>query len=239
MEEIKNEEIQKLIETFVMQTQEMKKVNENLNNFLSVFSVAKERIEKLEIKQDSNITNEIEELSKKVNQVNNQSEILSNNFADYIALSEKFNETILSLGNRFSELENKITKLEQTESNITSSLKKLDTISEDVSHFRVDSLTEKLSLFDNVVSEVKNSLNGKVSENLEKNNSIMLSLQKDFNEKLSKIDSTGSSLEKIAEQSTTTNAVLNKILDKNEIDKSYLYDLLDEWSESRKLKIKK
>lgn len=239
MEEIKNEEIQKLIETFVMQTQEMKKVNENLNNFLSVFSVAKERIEKLEIKQDSNITNEIEELSKRVNQVNNQSEILSNNFADYIALSEKFNETILSLGNRFSELENKITKLEQTESNITSSLKKLDTISEDVSHFRVDSLTEKLSLFDNVVSEVKNSLNGKVSENLEKNNSIMLSLQKDFNEKLSKINSTGSSLEKIAEQSTTTNAVLNKILDKNEIDKSYLYDLLDEWSESRKLKIKK
>ena len=46
-------------------------------------------------------------------------------------------------------------------------------------------------------------------------------------------------MESLIEEYKATNAFLRKIVENNDVNESYLFDVLDKWAQDRKVKIKK
>ena len=48
-----------------------------------------------------------------------------------------------------------------------------------------------------------------------------------------------SSIEALSENYRETNALLKKILEKNDVNEEYIFEIIDKWAEDRRVKIKK
>ena len=48
-----------------------------------------------------------------------------------------------------------------------------------------------------------------------------------------------SSIEELSENYRATNALLKKILEKNDVNEEYIFEIIDKWAETRRVKTKK
>ncbi|MBR1985252.1 MAG: hypothetical protein IKA31_05855, partial [Clostridia bacterium] len=89
------------------------------------------------------------------------------------------------------------------------------------------------------VQKVREYINQDVAETL-KTSSEKIGKISDKNESiLEAILEEKSSIDKLVESYSNSNKLLKKIVEENDVNEQYIFEILDRWAEDRKLKIKK
>ena len=140
----------------------------------------------------------------------------------------------------FQNIENRISSVNELEAQAEEQIGKLDTIIEEKRrNYDLKDLKKSLDSYNANLQTVGDFINKDVAENIIENTNSIKEI-KAGNENIAKrLEEEKQSIDALAETYKSSNALLKKIVEKEDVNEEYIFDILDRWAESRKVKIKK
>ena len=102
-----------------------------------------------------------------------------------------------------------------------------------------EELKNSLDKYNAKLQSVSEFINKDVAENIVENTKTIQEIKSGNTNVVTHLMEEKSSIEELSENYRATNALLKKILEKNDVNEEYIFEILDRWAEDRKLKIKK
>ena len=154
--------------------------------------------------------------------------------------SEKYTEGVSNLINMFQNIENRISSVNELESQAEAQIGRLDTIIEEKRrNYDLKDLKKSLDAYNANLQTVGDFINRDVAENIISNTASIKQI-KEGNENIAKrLEEEKQSIDELTETYKSSNALLKKIVEKEDVNEAYIFDILDKWAEDRKVKIKK
>ena len=104
--------------------------------------------------------------------------------------------------------------------------------------YNIKELEKQLSTYNENVEKVSKFINEDVVKELNKNTSDIALITKGHDDITKRLDAEKTSLDKLSETYKETNALLKKIVEKEDVNEEYIFDILDKWAIARKVKTK-
>ena len=100
-------------------------------------------------------------------------------------------------------------------------------------------LEKSLDSYNTNLQAVGEFVNKDIAANIVSNTKMIQSI-KDGSENIAKrLEEEKQSIDQLALNYKASNDLLKKIVEKDDVNEEYIFDILDKWAESRKIKIKK
>lgn len=228
-------ELKNLVEVFKEYTDLLMPIQKNLNDFSLSFNAVKEDVEKLNETFDGNVKKDIEKLSNDINKQLNSANAISQKIETFMALTEKYNDAMNKLINTFEKTQTKLVHMQEIEQKADEQLSKLDNLLDEKNKtYNVKDLKVSLDNYNSNVQKVADFINKDVAESINKNNEKIKEI-KDNSELINKkLNEENSSIQALINEYKENNALLKQIIEKNDINEQYIFDILDKWSKSKK-----
>ena len=119
-------------------------------------------------------------------------------------------------------------------------ISKLDEVIEEKRrNYNLKELQKSLENYNANIEAANNYINKDVAENLVSSTRMVQSI-KDGNENLVKyLEDEKRSIGELAESYKNTSELLKKVVEQNGVNEEYIFDILDRWAESRRVKTKR
>lgn len=142
--------------------------------------------------------------------------------------------------NSFDKMKDSLNELNDLEIKAQEQLKKLDEIIEDKKiNVNIKELQKSLDSYNLNVQKISDYINKDIAQTLSKNSDELEKI-KNENEKMSKrLEDQNGNIDQLLEEFKSSNALLNKVVESQDVNEAYLFDALDRWAESRNVKIRK
>ena len=126
------------------------------------------------------------------------------------------------------------------QSKAESQIEKLNTIIEEKKKtYDIKQLEKNLENYNVGVQKVSEYINKDVADVIKNSNNTISQIQDKNKSIYEAVIQEKTSIDKLIESYDTSNRLLKKIVEGNDVNEQYLFDILDRWAEDRKLKIKK
>ena len=142
--------------------------------------------------------------------------------------------------NVLSLIDNKIERLDSIEDRALKQIEKLDQLIERKDKtYNVKELEDKIESYNTNIQKVSEFINEDIGNALKDTNE-KIEFIRDKNESvLENLIAEKTNLEELLKYYSASNQILKTISEKEDINEEYVFELLDKWAKSRKLKIKK
>ncbi|MDR3262767.1 MAG: hypothetical protein LBT30_00470 [Clostridiales bacterium] len=235
-----NEEVQSLIDAFLKYRELLTPVQAGLSEFTESFSAVRESIGKIDAAFGGNIRESMDKLSKTLSEQAGKANDLSGRIDGFTAAANKYIGEVERLYSVMSRTADKVTHVVQLEAKAEEQIGRLDAlIEEKTKNYNVKELEKSLDSYNKEVQKVGEFINRDVGEALKGTKSKIEGIRIGLEELMKLQKTEGKSLDTIAESYTTTSALLKNIVEKNDVNEAYIYDILDKWAADRRIKTKK
>ena len=237
---MENNDIKMLIETFRGYRDLLTPIQINLHDFAETYDMLKEDIDKLASAFDGDIKGNLDKIYKNLSTQVERSTDLSSRIDQFIKQTNKYTNDIARLANVFLSIESKIAAVNELEKRAEEQISKLDAILEEKKkNYNVKELQKTLDSYNANVTKLSEFINKDVADALIQNNKKLDAI-KSVNDGLAKrMESENSNMEKLLMTFKSSNEMLKRITEREDVNEAYIFDILDRWAESRKVKIKK
>lgn len=237
---MENNDIKMLIETFRGYRDLLTPIQINLHDFAETYDMLKEDIDKLASAFDGDIKGNLDKIYKNLSTQVERSTDLSSRIDQFIKQTNKYTSDIARLANVFLSIESKIAAVNELEKRAEEQISKLDAILEEKKkNYNVKELQKTLDSYNANVTKLSEFINKDVADALIQNNKKLDAI-KSVNDGLAKrMESENSNMEKLLMTFKSSNEMLKRITEREDVNEAYIFDILDRWAESRKVKIKK
>ena len=139
-----------------------------------------------------------------------------------------------------SKIGDKIEKIDQIEEKATSQIDKLNDIIEKKNKvYDVKQLEKNLENYNANIQKVSDYINKDIAVALSDNNEKIDSI-KDKNESVYEVlMQEKSGIDELIEAYGQSNALLKNLIEKQDVNEQYIFDIIDKWAQDRKVKTKK
>lgn len=237
---MENNEVNELIDAFIGYREMLTPIQANLHEFLETYSALKSDVDKLNSAFSGDVQAKLSEIYKVLESQAAKSEELTRKVDQFLNSSNKYTEEVGKLINMFESINSRISSVNEIEAKAEEQIGKLDTIIEEKKRsYNLKDLEKSLDNYNNNLQQVSDFINKDVAENIMTNTKSIQSI-KDGNDNIVKaLADEKKSIEGLIENYKTSNELLKKVVEKEDVNEEYIFDLLDKWAESRKVKTKK
>ena len=140
----------------------------------------------------------------------------------------------------FASIQGRISAVNELEEKAEEQISRLDSIIEEKKrNYDLKDLKKSLDSYNANLQVVGDFINKDVADNIIANTNSIREI-KEGNENVAKrLQDEKQSIDELAKAYQSSNELLKKIVEKNDVNEEYIFDVLDKWAEDRKVKIKK
>ena len=234
------EDIKMLIATFKEYRDLIGPIEENLREFSSSFESVKADISNLNNSFDGNLQNKLDQIYKELSTQADKAKTLANQVDRFLGATNKYVSGVENVVSLVSQIEDKLNSVNELQQKAESQIEKLNVIIEEKRKtYDIRGLEKNLENYNIGVQKVSEFINKDVAESL-KNSSDKIKEIQDKNISIyDAIVSEKGSIDKLVDSYTTSNKLLKKIVEDNDVNEEYIFEILDKWALDRKVKTKK
>lgn len=235
-----NNDLRILIETFKGYRDLLNPIQNNLHAFAETYDSLKNDIEKLNTAFEGDIKGNLEKIYKNLSSQAERATDLSSRIDNFIEMSNKYTNNVNRFISVFKKVSQRIETVNDMESRAEEQIGKLDAIIEEKKKsYNIKELQKTLENYNDNVQKVSEFINKDVTEALANNYKKLDTIKSGNDNIVKKLEEENSSIEVLLNNYKTTNQMLKKIVEKEDVNEEYIFEILDRWAEERKIKIKK
>jgi len=237
---MENSEIKDLVSAFMGYRDLISPIAQNLNAFSSAFEGMKEDIKNLNSTFGGDIQGKLGKIFEDLSLQAEKSKSLASEIDNFSTKTKDYLKSIESVTEMLRKVEERISLANEIENKAEQQIAKLDTlIEEKKKNYDIKQLQKNLEDYNIGVQKVSEYINKEVAESL-KQSGEKISLIKDKNDSVFEtLVDEKESIAKLILEYQNNNELLKKIVEKNDVNEEYIFDILDKWAENRKVKTKK
>ena len=235
-----NNEVKMLIETFKGYRDLLTPIQSNLNDFITTYSGLQGDIDRLNQAFSGDAKTNLEKIYRTLSGQAEKATDLASQIDRFMKMSSKYTDDITKLLNTVEKVSDKLENISSLESKAETQLGKLESIlDEKRKSYNVKELQRTLENYDDNVRRMNEFINKDVAEKVADSNAKINAVKSGSEAMLNRISQEKTSIEQLTATYKETNQLLRKIIEKDDVNEAYLYDILDKWASERKVKIKK
>jgi len=237
---LENNEIKTLIETFKEYRNLISPIEQNLKAFSLSFDSIRDDIKNLNSAFDGSLQNKLDRIYKELTIQADKARTLSSEVDRFISTTNKYVNGVDGLINVLEKIENKISTVDNLQHKAEAQIEKLNVIIEEKKKsYDIKQLEKNLETYNVGVQKVSEYINKDVAETLQKNSEKINLIQDKNTSILEAVVEEQESIYKLIQTYESSNNLLKKIVENNDINEQYIFEILDKWAEDRKVKRKK
>lgn len=236
-----NNDAKVLIESFRAYRELLGPVQESLHDFAETYNSLKSDIGKLNTAFEGDIQGNLEKIYKNLSKQADTASDLSSRLDQFVKTTSKYTADFSRLLVLLEKVEERMSAVNTLEAQAEEQIGKLDAILEEKKKsYNVRELQRTLDNYNANVQKVSEFINKDVAESLGQNYKKLDDI-KSGNETLAKlIEDENGKVDALLATYRSTNELLKLAVEKEDLNESYIYDVLDKWAEQRKvLRLKK
>lgn len=236
---MENKEIKELVEVFKGYRDLLLPIQSGLNNFVESFDGLKINLEKMDQLFDGDINGKLDKIYNTLYTQAQKSTDLSSRIDSFTKGSDKYSDNISKLSYKLENINQTLVKIEELESKAEEQIKKLDEIIQEKKiNYNIKDLQKSLENYNVNVQKVSEFINKDVAEKLKENNEKILQIKNENNDIKRLIENQAKDIGALIEYFKTTSELLKHGVMKEDVNEEYLFEILDKWAISRKIKKK-
>ncbi|MBQ2864450.1 MAG: hypothetical protein IJE91_03180 [Clostridia bacterium] len=234
------EDIKMLITTFKEYRDLIGPIEANLREFSSSFESVKSDIANLNSSFDGGLQNKLDQIYKELSTQADKAKTLANQVDRFLGATNKYVSGVESVVSLVSQIEGKLNAVNELQQKAENQIEKLNVIIEEKRKtYDIRGLEKNLENYNVGVQKVSEYINKDVAETL-KNSSDKIKEIHDKNISIYEaIVEEKSSIDKLVDSYNASNKLLKKIVEDNDVNEEYIFEILDKWALDRKVKTKK
>jgi len=237
---VDNNDVKTLISTFMEYRDLITPIEQNLREFSVSFENIQADIKNLNEGFDGSLQSKLDKIYKELATQADKAKALAVQVDSFMNTTNKYVLAVDNLVGVCEKIENKLNIVDNIEKKAESQIEKLNQIIDDKKkNYDLKELEKSLENYNNDVQKVNDYINKDVADAL-KTSSEKIDKIKDKNENiLEAILEEKESIDKLVESYNSSNKLLKKVVESNDVNEQYIFEILDKWAELRNLKIKK
>ena len=233
-------EVRILIETFKNYRDLLTPIQSNLNDFIATYSGVQSDLDRLNQAFSGDARGSLDKIYRTLSSQAEKASDLSTQIDKFLRMSNKYTEDISKLLTTVEKVADKLEGISALETKAETQLGKLESIlDEKRKSYNVKELQKTLENYDDNVRRMNEFINKDVAEKVADSNQKINAVKSGSEALMKNISNQKGSIEELTSTYKETNKLLKQIIEKNDVNETLLYDLLDNWAENRKVKIKK
>ena len=234
-----NIEVKELIVQFKAYRDLLLPVQKNLNDFTDTYDIMRENIDKLNTAFEGDVKGKMEELFRQMSTQASKTASLSERIDKLTEMTQNFATETQKLMGSFSTLEKAVMTINSLEQRAEEQIAKLDeAVSYKTKNYNVKELERSLETYNQDVRKVSEFINKNVGESLQGTQKQVDAMKTGLDGIVRMQNQDSETLKTLLENYKVSNDFLRKITESKDVNEAYLFDILDKWAESRRLKIK-
>ena len=214
-------------------------IQKSLNDFVESFGGLKTNLEGMNQLFEGDINGKLDKIYTTLYSQSQKSTDLSSRIDVFVKNTDKHLETITKLSTKLESIEQSLNRINELEAVAEGQIKKLDDIIQEKKiNYNVKDLQRSLESYNINVQKVSDFINKDVAEKLKENNEQMLQLKNENTEIKALIENQSKDIVTMIEYFKATGEYIKTPVEEEGINEEYLFEILDKWAVSRKIKIK-
>ncbi|MBQ8177770.1 MAG: hypothetical protein IJ033_01125 [Clostridia bacterium] len=233
-------EVKLLIETFKSYRDLLTPIQSNLNDFIATYSGVQSDIDRLNQAFSGDARGNLDKIYRTLSSQAEKATDLASQIDRFMRMSNRYTDEITKLLGTVEKVADKLENISDLETKAETQLGKLESIlDEKRKSYNVKELQRTLENYDDNVRRMNEFINKDVAEKVADSNQKINAVKSGSEAMLSRISQEKTSIEELTQTYRETNKLLRQIIEKDDVNEAYLYDILDNWAKDRKVKIKK
>lgn len=235
-----NNEVNALIDAFVGYREMLVPIQSDLHEFLSTYEALKNDLQKMDTAFSGDVQKKLTEIYSSLSSQAEKSSELTRKVDQFLQSSNRYTEEVNKLISTFESISGRISSVNELEAKAEEQIGKLDTILDEKRRsYNLKDLEKSLDQYNANLQNVSDFINKQVAENIIENTRSIQSV-KDGNENIAKrLEEEKKSVDDLVEEYKSSNELLRKIVENQDVNEEYIFDIIDRWAESRKVKTKR
>ena len=235
-----NNEVKNLINTFKEYRDLLTPIEQSLKTFSISFDSISEDLKNLNSSFDGGIQNKLDKIYKELSTQADKANTLSTQVDTFMSSTNRYISAVDRLISICSKIEEKVNCVDKIQREAETQIEKLDTIIEEKKKtYNLKQLEKNLENYNTGVQKISEFINQDVAEVLKSNAEKIYEIQDKNNNIYQAIIDEKSSIDKLTNTYINSNELLKKIIENHDVNEQYIYEILDKWAESRKVRTKK
>ena len=236
---MEGQDLNALIQAFLGYRDMMAPVLDSLNEFVNTYDGLRADIDTLNGAFAGDVKGKLEQISSTLAQQASRSTDLASQIDRFVGMGDKYIAQVNALSDSMSKVQERMTAMGELEQKADEQLHKLETIiQEKRTNYNLRDLQRSLDNYNNSVQKVSDFINKDVGQALGDSNSRLDSIRSQ-NEALQKmLAQEGQDVAALLAEYRANNRLLAQLVEQNDVNTAYVYDVLDAWALSRGVKIK-
>ena len=235
-----NNEVKALITTFREYRDLLTPIEQNLKEFSLSFDSISADLKNLNTSFDGNVQNKLDQIYKELSSQADKAKTLSSQVDQFMTSTARYVSSVDRLLSLCTKIEEKIGTVDKIQSDAESHIEKLNNIIEEKKKtYDLKQLEKNLENYNIGVQKVSEYINHDVADTLSSSNEKINQINDKNANIYQAILDEKNSIDKLVESYNTSNQLLKKVVEGNDINEAYIYEILDKWADSRKVKTKK
>ena len=236
---MENSEVNALIDAFIGYREMLVPIQNDMHDFLETYDALKNDVEKIDKAFSGDVQGKLTEIYKTLSSQAEKSEALTRKVDEFLKSTSKYTEEVSKLMGMFETIQTKISAVNEIETKAEEQISKLDDILEEKKrNYDLKDLKNSLDKYNANLQSVSEFINKDVAENIVENTKTIQEIKSGNTNVVTHLMEEKSSIEELSENYRATNALLKKILEKNDVNEEYIFDIMDKWAEDRRVKTK-
>ncbi len=237
---MEEKEIKTLISTFKEYRDLITPIEQNLKAFSISFDSIREDISSLNSGLDGSLQTKLDKIYKELTSQADKAKTLSSEVDKFMQSTNSYIKGVDNLINLCGKIEDKLKSVDALQSKAEYQIEKLNTIIEDKrKSYDIKQLEKNLETYNLGVEKVSDYINKDVADVLRGSSEKIEKIQDKNNNIFEAILNEKDSIDKLISSYETSNKLLRKIVENDDVNEQYIFEILDKWAEDRRLKIKK
>ena len=235
-----NKEINSLIDAFVGYREMLVPIQSDLSEFLNTYTSLKGDIDKLSSSFSDDAKSKLDEIYRSLASQAQKSEELTKKVDQFLKSSSKYTDEVEKLISTFNNVESRLSSINEIEKRAEEQIGKLDSIMEEKKrNYNLKELEKSLDSYNSNLQAVSDFVNKDVAENIVANTKTIQSIKDGSENIVKRLEEEKRSIDELSSTYKASNDLLRKIVENQDVNEEYIFDIIDKWAESRNLKIKK
>lgn len=237
---METKEVESLIEAFVGYREMIVPIQGELHEFLTTYDALKDSVDKLRTSFSDDAKDKLSEIYKTLSSQAKKSEEMANRVDEFLSSTNKYTEGLNKLVLTFEDISDRLSGMNEIEKQAEEQIGKLEElIEEKKKNYNLKELQRSLEVYNANIEATSDFINKDIAESVVESAKMVQSI-KDGSENIVKyLEDEKKNVAELSQNYLASSELLRKIIEKNDVNEEYIFDILDKWADSRKVKHKK
>lgn len=237
---MENSEVNALIDAFVGYREMLLPIQADMHEFLETYGAMKNDVDKLNTAFSGDVQAKLSEIYKLLASQAEKSEALTRKVDEFLKSSNKYTEEVDHLISMFENIQTRISDVNELEAKAEEQIGRLDSLIEEKRrNYDLKDLKKSLDAYNANLQSVGDFINRDVADNIVSNTKSIQEIKGGHENIAKRLEEEKQSIDTLANAYVSSNELLKKIVEKNDVNEEYIFDILDKWAASRNVKTKR